>query len=413
LSIGLPTHPPRGAVSRSFVHAEHAAALLCLIGALSCTVALHFSLPSVVLWPAILALVPMTAALLILAQHRTLLCSIVYLLVGVFGVYGYTVTYAMISGFPSAVESAVLSFPMLAVMLVGGPGSRPLEIIGWCTTAFAFAEAASLTARQLVGAPMIVDPFMVSAYLGVIAILLLARTAARRAAATSARFGRAAEEDLAFTVRVRAESQATAAIHDTVLNHLAVVAASAPGPLSDDLRQQVEQDIASLDTGDWLGPVAQGDGRPDRDAPGVLPPGIRGAVSVGSALGLEVALTGVLPDLALLSDEQDGALGLAVTQCLVNVQKHSGTRLAEIAVHRAADELVVMVIDGGQGFDVTRVGADRMGLRSSIRGRIESVGGTVQIWSTPGRGTSVILRLPLPGPTDPDALDGASGGTLR
>jgi signal transduction histidine kinase len=53
-----------------------------------------------------------------------------------------------------------------------------------------------------------------------------------------------------------------------------------------------------------------------------------------------------------------------------------------------------MVIDTGKGFSEEETGSDRLGLRQSVRRRIEAVGGTVQVWSTPGKGTSVMIRVP-------------------
>jgi len=44
---------------------------------------------------------------------------------------------------------------------------------------------------------------------------------------------------------------------------------------------------------------------------------------------------------------------------------------------------------------VSQTNPDRLGLRRSVRDRIESIGGTVQVWSTPGRGTSIVLSVPL------------------
>jgi signal transduction histidine kinase len=53
-----------------------------------------------------------------------------------------------------------------------------------------------------------------------------------------------------------------------------------------------------------------------------------------------------------------------------------------------------MVIDTGRGFSEQLVGSDRLGLRQSVRRRIESVGGEVRLWSTPGRGTSILIQVP-------------------
>jgi signal transduction histidine kinase len=41
------------------------------------------------------------------------------------------------------------------------------------------------------------------------------------------------------------------------------------------------------------------------------------------------------------------------------------------------------------------VPADRLGLKSSVFGRVEAEGGTVKIWTSPGHGTSVLFTLPL------------------
>jgi signal transduction histidine kinase len=51
-------------------------------------------------------------------------------------------------------------------------------------------------------------------------------------------------------------------------------------------------------------------------------------------------------------------------------------------------------MDSGAGFDLGSVPDDRIGLRTSIRGRIEQEGGTVRIWSQPGVGTTVVLSVP-------------------
>jgi hypothetical protein len=43
------------------------------------------------------------------------------------------------------------------------------------------------------------------------------------------------------------------------------------------------------------------------------------------------------------------------------------------------------------------VPADRIGVRTSIRGRIEQEGGSVQIWSRAGVGTTVVMTIPVEG----------------
>ena len=62
-------------------------------------------------------------------------------------------------------------------------------------------------------------------------------------------------------------------------------------------------------------------------------------------------------------------------------------------------ELVVAIEDDGEGFDVESVRAPSESGRGlgllGLRERMELVGGTVDVDSSPGDGTRVTLRLPL------------------
>ena len=85
-------------------------------------------------------------------------------------------------------------------------------------------------------------------------------------------------------------------------------------------------------------------------------------------------------------------------EALNNVAKHGhATRVAVILEQR--DERVGLVIeDNGRGFDTIRMNAgpheQRLGV-AGMRERAASVGGTVDIESAPGRGTTVIVQIPL------------------
>jgi hypothetical protein len=59
------------------------------------------------------------------------------------------------------------------------------------------------------------------------------------------------------------------------------------------------------------------------------------------------------------------------------------------------DELGLMVVDTGAGFDPAAVGPERLGLAESVRGRLAEVDGTLAIWSRPGAGTSALLTVPV------------------
>jgi len=58
------------------------------------------------------------------------------------------------------------------------------------------------------------------------------------------------------------------------------------------------------------------------------------------------------------------------------------------------ERVALFVRDRGSGFDPEAVAADRRGVAESIRGRMERVGGTARIASSPGEGTEVELELP-------------------
>ncbi len=108
-------------------------------------------------------------------------------------------------------------------------------------------------------------------------------------------------------------------------------------------------------------------------------------------------VSGDLHGLDALESTTALALSQAIEQCLVNVLRHSGVRRAELVVFTAARELTAMITDAGSGFIESAVDGDRLGLRNSVRGRITSLGGSVQLWSNPGTGTSIVLTVPMLG----------------
>jgi signal transduction histidine kinase len=96
----------------------------------------------------------------------------------------------------------------------------------------------------------------------------------------------------------------------------------------------------------------------------------------------------------------------AAREALSNVAAHAGTREAWVTVRLMAGlegeaevpcRLRVIVRDRGTGFDLTRVGVARLGLRRSIAERVADCGGHASIWSQPGQGTVVSLCWPASG----------------
>ncbi|HOR01217.1 MAG TPA: GAF domain-containing protein [Anaerolineae bacterium] len=79
-------------------------------------------------------------------------------------------------------------------------------------------------------------------------------------------------------------------------------------------------------------------------------------------------------------------------EALNNVAKHAGASQARLSL-RYGDPCALSIADDGCGFDLGAVPADHLGL-SIMRERAEAVGASLQIDSTPGRGTRVSVDWP-------------------
>ncbi len=128
----------------------------------------------------------------------------------------------------------------------------------------------------------------------------------------------------------------------------------------------------------------------------------------GEATGLVVALQGVADestrndvrvDLALIdttvevdADVSDAPIG-ALREALTNVAKHAEVDRVVVSLNRDHTGIRLVVRDRGKGFDATRV-TGRFGIQESIVARLEEVGGTAVITSTPGSGTRIELWVP-------------------
>ncbi|PRQ11390.1 ATP-binding protein [Corynebacterium sp. 13CS0277] len=97
------------------------------------------------------------------------------------------------------------------------------------------------------------------------------------------------------------------------------------------------------------------------------------------------------------------ALTGATRESLVNVAKHAGVDSADLYVENFDGQVDIFIRDRGRGFDPEAVPADRQGVASSIRARVEAAGGTTRITSSPGRGTEIALSCPLPQATGDSA----------
>ncbi|MGH2593708.1 MAG: ATP-binding protein [Anaerolineae bacterium] len=82
---------------------------------------------------------------------------------------------------------------------------------------------------------------------------------------------------------------------------------------------------------------------------------------------------------------------------LSNVRQHAHASRAQMLLDLTEDAVRVTVEDNGSGFDVNETLGAKKGIGlSTLRERVEMMGGQVQIDSAPGRGTKVSLLLPIP-----------------
>jgi signal transduction histidine kinase len=184
----------------------------------------------------------------------------------------------------------------------------------------------------------------------------------------------------------------TAAVHDTLLNDLSIII-NAPDRINAQVRKRLRQDLETLSGAEWLKASSELTLVDEQDI--VLRNEIMRLISDYQWRGLSVHVTGNGDGIYRLEPGTATVLVDALRAALENVARHSQASIAEVELVYAPDAVTVMVTDEGIGFDPAVVPADRLGIRASIEARLASVGGKVQIWSSPGAGTSVVMTAPV------------------
>ena len=83
-----------------------------------------------------------------------------------------------------------------------------------------------------------------------------------------------------------------------------------------------------------------------------------------------------------------------VREALSNAWRHGGAATGRVSLRPEGDRAVLVVEDDGSGFDVARVVSRGQGL-ANFRWRADRLGGEIEVTSTPGRGTTIRLTLPI------------------
>jgi hypothetical protein len=369
----------------------HVLGLVCIAGSFLLIESLQVSVVGSELWPALIAMIPCALLLIRVDSRRTAASAAAYLLVGGAGLF--VVAGAVVSQVPVADASGTYPLVLLkvALIVVGGPAIHPVTSAAWPVAGFLVGELAVGAATVLVQGTLELDVTALAVVVFVASLRVFMLRAGARETPAREVLGRAAREETLAADRGRTDMRAAALLHDTVLNDLHTIASAPTGSLRPELRGQLTRDLRLLTGGQWRGGGTTA--QIDRTATGYIRQ-LMAVVAAARKRGLQVDVVGDVAVLRDLSPERLATLALSVHQCLANVAKHSGTTQAEIVVTGSPSEVSVMVVDAGKGFAVEETRNDRLGLRQSVIRTVEDVGGSVRIWSAPGRGTSVMLRLP-------------------
>jgi two-component system sensor histidine kinase UhpB len=107
-----------------------------------------------------------------------------------------------------------------------------------------------------------------------------------------------------------------------------------------------------------------------------------------------------------LSREIEDTVYRLVQESLNNVARHGKTDSARVDVTEDNEMLRVRVADKGNGFD-PRVRTEGFGL-TGMRERVTLAGGTLEVQSAPGKGTTIVASVPArrrdEGTEQPNAL---------
>jgi signal transduction histidine kinase len=94
-------------------------------------------------------------------------------------------------------------------------------------------------------------------------------------------------------------------------------------------------------------------------------------------------------------DDAPEPLLAAAREAVLNAARHAGGDVS-VYLETAPQRIEVSISDRGPGFDLEQVPRDRLGVRESIIGRMQRIGGEATIRPGPGgRGTEVRLVLPV------------------
>jgi signal transduction histidine kinase len=181
----------------------------------------------------------------------------------------------------------------------------------------------------------------------------------------------------------RAREEVARTLHDGVLQTLAVVERRATDPALARLAREQERELR-----EYLFGAAEGGG-PAGDLGAALR---EAAARFEDAFGARATVL-VADDVPVLRRRVVEAVAGAVGEALTNAGKHGRAERVTVYVEPDGRGVFCSVKDDGGGFSVDGT-PEGVGLSRSIRGRMDEVGGRVEVHSQIGSGTEVLLWVP-------------------
>ncbi len=215
-------------------------------------------------------------------------------------------------------------------------------------------------------------------------LVRLSREGARRAdEANSIAIANAVQQAQTDAIE-RERQRIDALVHDHVLNTLLVAARAASEADQRSAAQAATEAIASLESA-----VTEQDSEIKVTVLGLYRSLRKAALRASSDLQVEIISAG----LEEISVEIAQSVTEATLQAIDNALRHSNAKQIQLILGETEGEgIFVQVKDNGNGFNLDRLPKDRLGVRTSIQARMNSVGGRAKIFSEIGVGTTVELR---------------------
>lgn len=220
----------------------------------------------------------------------------------------------------------------------------------------------------------------------IIGLVTLVRDGAKRADIANTNAIQLTIEQASVDAVERERQRLDALIHDKVLNTLILAAKADTKEQQKHVAELASQAIHSLEAATK---------EPSRNS-AVTPIGLFRALrkaAIQLVPGIEVqSMSG---GAETIPADKAEALTEATLQAIDNARAHSKATKFLLTLDSPGEGIVeISLLDNGVGFRPEKIPRDRVGLRTSILARMQSVGGSAQISSDLGRGTKIVLRWP-------------------